>query len=338
MKVKIVLIIAAVLLLSALFLIRRQPAEQSLGGDGEFNVVSTNTTAHAASSPLTDIGKAVDYALPKRAESPADKQDAFRTIFSTPLALYGIVVDQDGQPVGDARVKIGVADKPWDSGSSYERVTGSTGMFEITGVRGAGINVEVAKEGYYAGRESRRLLQSGEMPSRDSPAVWRLYKKGTVETLIHHGPSWTDLPMDETPVEYDFNTKKFVDAGLGQIRAEVRVEGSMHRRFSWSYRLSVPSGGLIPRMHEFDFVAPEQGYAEVLEARIDANAANWMGAFNGDYFIRLPNGSYGRLRFSIARGRDNFSFRIDHAVVNPAGSRNLEYDQKSAPFLGDRAP
>ena len=85
------------------------------------------------------------------------------------------------------------------------------------------------------------------------------------------------------------------------------------------------------RTHEFDFVAPEQGYVEILEHRIDAADSDWSGAFNGDYFIRLPNGMFGRVEFSLRRGRDSFSFRIDHAAINSTGSRNLEYDSKSVP-------
>jgi len=159
-----------------------------------------------------------------------------------------------------------------------------------------------------------------------------------LEALNHRDHTRTDLPMDGTPVEYNFNTGKFVGAGQGQLRAEVKVEGSMQQRFSWWYRISVPSGGLARRTHEFDFVAPENGYVEALEGRINATDFSWRGAFNGDYFIRLPNGTFGRVTFSISSGRDSFIFRIDHAAINPTGSRNLEYDPKSVPFVRATQP
>jgi hypothetical protein len=201
-------------------------------------------------------------------------------------------------------------------------------LFEITGVKGAGIFVGVEKEGYYAGREASRLLQSGEMPTKGAPAIWRLYRSGPLEPLTVQPYKMTEIPLDGTPMEYDFNTGKFVGAGQGQLRAEVKVEGSMQQRFSWWYRISVPSGGLARRTHEFDFVAPEQGYVEVLEGRVNADDKDWRGGVGGDFFLRLPNGEFGRLACSLGRGRDIFDFRIAHVIINPTGGRNLELDPK----------
>jgi len=324
-------IIAVFLLFVALVMFWRRVPERPGRVEAKSKAEPIASKSASANPPPADVGQPVGNQLPERAQPPAEAKNAFQSIFNARLSLYGKVVDQEGQPVAGAHVKIGVADKPWDSGSSYQRTTGPDGLFEITGVKGAGIYAEVEKEGYYAGKESRRILQSGEMPTKDAPAIWILYRKGALESLSHHDHTWTDMPMDGTPVEYDFNTKKFVGAGQGQLRAEVKVEGSMQQRFSWWYRISVPSGGLARRAHEFDFVAPESGYVEVLEGRINATDGDWRGAFNGDYFIRLSNGSFGRVAFSVSRGRDSFSFRIDHAAINPAGRRNLEYDPKSVP-------
>ncbi len=333
MKKRIVGIIAVLLLLVALVMSWRhasdQPERVETKAKSKVELISSKSSP--ANPPPADVGQPVGNQLPERAQPPAEAKRAFLSIFNARLSLYGKVVDQDGQPVAGADVKIGVADKPWDTGSSYQRTTGPDGLFEITGVKGADIFARVEKEGYYAGNESRRLFQSGEMPTKDAPAIWKLYRKGAMEQLNHHDHTWTDLPMDGTPVGYDFKTKKFVSAGQGQLRAEVKVEGSMQQRFSWWYRISVPSGGLVRRAHEFDFVAPESGYVEVLEGRINATDFRWSAAFNGDYFIRLPNGTFGRVEFSVSSGRDSFSFRIDHAAINPSGGRNLEYDPKSVP-------
>jgi len=320
--------VGVLLLLITLVMFWRRAPEQPGPVEKQSRTEPITPESPSAKALPADIGQPVGSQLPERAQPSAEGRRTFQAIFNSSMSLFGKVVDQDGQPVAGARVKIGVADRPRDSGSSHQRTTGPDGLFEITSVKGAGIYAEVEKERYYAGKESRRILQSGEMPTRDSPAVWRLYRKGATESLIRHDHSSTDMPMDGTPLEYDFNTRKFVGAGQGQLRAEVKVEGSMQQRFPWWYRLSVPAGGLVRRTHEFDFVAPGPGYVEVLEGRIDANDTDWKGSFNGDYFVRLPNGLFGRLQFSLSRGRDSFSFRIDHAAINPTGSRNLEYDPK----------
>lgn len=328
MKKRIAWSIAVLLLIMAILLLWRRAPEQPGYAATKSNAEPIASKSSSDSPPPADIGKPVGNQLPERAQPPVEAKRAFQSIFNARLSLYGKVVDQDGQPVAGVRVKIGVADKPWESGSSYERTTGPDGLFEITGVKGGGIYAEVEKEGYYAGKESRRLLQSGEMPTKDAPAIWRLYRSGQLEPLTVQPYKVTDIPLDGMPVEYDFNTGKFVGAGQGQLRAEVKVEGSMQQRFSWWYRISVPTGGLARRTHEFDFVAPEQGYVEVLEGRVNADDKDWRGAFGGDFFVRLPNGKFGRLVCALSRGRDSFTFRFAHVVINPIGGRNLEFDPK----------
>lgn len=258
-------------------------------------------------------------------------QYAIWAIYNARLSLYGKVVDQDERPVAGASVRLTVADKPWDSGTSRQVMTDSDGSFKLTGVRGAGIFAGAEKEGYYSGKDSSRLLQSGELPAKDSPAIFRLHRKGVVENLIHYGPVWSDLPLDATPLEFDFKSRKFLPFGQGQLSAQVKVEGSMQQRFSWWYRLRLPGGGFARRTHEFDFIAPEQGYVETIEGRIDAADVSWRGSFGGDFFVRLPDGTFGRVELFLGSGRDSFSFRIDRAALNPAGSRNLEFDPKVRP-------
>jgi len=330
MKKRIAWIIAVLLVLVALVMFWRRVPDQPERAETKSKSKATPIASKSlpANPPPADVGQPVGGQLPERAQPPANAMSTFRSIFNSPLSLYGKVVDQDERPVAGASVRIGVADKPWDSGSSHQRTTGLDGLFEITGVKGAGVFVGVEKEGYYAGKESRRLLQSGEMPTKDAPAIWKLYRKGQVEPLILQPYIWIVMPLDGTPVGYDFNTGKFVGAGQGQLRVEVKVEDSVQQRFSWWYRISLPSGGLTRRAHEFDFVAPEQGYVETLEGRVNADDKDWRASFGGDFFARLPNGRFARFVCSLGGGKNSFEYRIAYAAINPTGSRGLELDPK----------
>lgn len=235
-------------------------------------------------------------------------------------------------------VKAVAADKPWEEGTEREQATDARGEFAFSGLRGAGAYLEAKKEGYYAGKASRRSLQSGEPASRGTPLVLTLHRQGDIEPLLHQPAAMKEMAIDGTPVEYDFATGRFVAPGAGQLRAEVRVEGSMAQKFSWQYTITLRGGGFAPRRHEFDFIAPVDGYTDVLEGRIEADAANWTGGFGGDFFVKLPDGRFARGELGLSRGRDIFIFRLRALAINPSGSRNLEHDRKYASARRERRP
>lgn len=330
MKKRVAWVVASLFVLTALVMFWRRVQDQPHGAETQSRREAESITSKPSPTnrlPVED-GQPGSNQSPGPAQTPANATSAFWTIFSSPLSLYGKVVDQDERPIAGASVRIGVADKPWDAGSSHQRTTGPDGLFEITGVKGAGVFVGVEKEGFYAGKESRRLVQSGEMPTKDAPAIWKLYRKGQADSLILQPYVWIVMPLDGKPIEYDFNTGAFVGVGQGQLRVEVKVEASEQQRFSWWYRISLVAGGLKQRTHEFDFVAPEQGYTQVLEGRVNEDDNDWRASFGGDFFAQLPNGKFARFVCSLGGGKNSFEYRIAYAAINPTGSRNLELDPK----------
>lgn len=166
-------------------------------------------------------------------------------------------------------------------------------------------------------------------PSKDKPAIFTLRKKTEADPLIVVDRN-VIVAKDGTPVEVSLQTGKPVPVGRGDLKIECWANDQnkdAKRHYDWSFRLSVPGGGLIERRNtDFDFEAPTDGYQAVEEFRMTRLADGWRDNFDKEYFVKLANNSYARLRFRITTGGDHFASITSY--LNPSGSRNLEFDPK----------
>ena len=87
------------------------------------------------------------------------QQQRFLALFDAPISFFGRVVDETGSPVPGAVATMSAADKPWASGSKHEKLSDDGGLFEIDGLRGAELYVEVKRDGYYQTANSRRSFR-----------------------------------------------------------------------------------------------------------------------------------------------------------------------------------
>jgi len=264
-----------------------------------------------------------------------------KAFFDQSISVYGRVVDQFGQSIEAAKVRFGVNDKPWESGSEYFRTSDSEGRFHIKGVKGAAINTEVSKEGYYNGKESRRILNPGELTSKESPAVFVLYKKGVTEPVIYQPVDAMRLPQGVESAVFDFRRGILLKSGegAGQMLVEiVSTPGVEHGRY-WKYTISIKGGGLQKRTHEFAFSAPESGYLETISGEYGGSPAGgkkWRNSFSDEYFALLPDGTKARLKIELGAKRESY-VRISELIYNPnPDSRNLEFDPAKVIKLTDK--
>lgn len=287
---------------------------------------------------------------PASAPAPATPQDkppgpppenvaVFKAFFAQVISIHGRVIDQGGQAIPDAHVRLTVQDKPGENGSEYARASDNEGRFEVSGVTGASVNVEVSKDGYYSGQESRRVFDAGQKNSPDSPAIFVLHKKGEAEPLVHLRSATIGL-KDEGGIAYlDFKRGRLTQAsnGQSQMRIEIVSSPGRQRGRAWGYKIIVPGGGLQKRTHEFAFSAPETGYVETIEGGYDGNRPddpNWRGSFGEHFFAQLSDGSVAR--FQVNLGIKGGSYvEVSQLVYNPnSSSRNLEYDPAKAISTG----
>jgi hypothetical protein len=275
--------------------------------------------------------------------------EALNTIFLRSLVFHGKVVDERGAPVADAKVSYSLMSNPDPNGSNTRGTTisGQDGRFVITS-RGAGIQVDVSKDGYYRVPRSNGVRGSSggfrnyenlgdtdvPMPTEDKPAIFVLHGAGEAVALVHVGQHSISVPKDGTPTEIDLGTGQVVAAGKGQLRVEVWTQNqgmnpNKGEHYDWRCRLTIPGGGVVERKGQFDFEAPESGYRPSFETGMAKTAEGWSDGFERQFFVRLADGRFARLSLEVLTGGDHFIAL--ESFLNPTpGNRNLEFDPTKA--------
>ncbi len=73
--------------------------------------------------------------------------------------------------------------------------------------------------------------------------------------------------------------------------------------------------------------APESGYQESLESFFDKSSYRWSGYSSKKIYLESRNGQlYAGLSLAIYAYHDGRGYIRINGVINPNGSRNLEYD------------
>jgi hypothetical protein len=153
--------------------------------------------------------------------------------------------------------------------------------------------------------------------------MWKLQgAEPMVHTSIQSG-----LACDGTPRKFDPLTGRR-DAGdlvATLTRNPVNIDGG--KRFDWALTLGIEGGGLIPINDLYPNEAPADGYQSSVAINMPSDAKNWTPSVVQSYYI-FDGKNYGRITINIMANYQPppTHFEID-SYVNPAGSRNLEFDQ-----------
>ncbi len=271
--------------------------------------------------------------LPPEVEARLSEADAASVgkileAFNAPIEFYGKVVDERGSPLGDAMIRYSVADQYFGDSTKHTGSSDGAGFFAISGVKGAGMYVEVSKKGYYRIPEKSYAsfgygVQSGRRPpSKENPAMFVLYRKGVAEPLAHVASRQINVLSIGEPLNIDLSTGHL---GRGDLQLESWIGDSSQGRFGWRYRLSIPGGGLVERKEEFIFEAPIEGYQPAVEVNMPADAERWSSDIGKSYFAKLPDGRYARFSINLYPGKRNFVVLDSYVNASP-GKRNLEFD------------
>ena len=266
--------------------------------------------------------------------SPEERQAAVGKAFRTSIAFYGRVLDQHDNPVPNADVKCYVnglrRDPPRELKSDLDE-------YFSKGATGISLGVQASKPGYlsYPGSDTK-VTSSGRfdyavgtnphLPDRSSPVIFRLYKVGPVEPLVHIGEKSFRIARDGSPLTVSVN-------GQGTQRVVMRCwtydlnrpEGQ--HKYDWKFEISIPNGGLQARGDAFVFEAPTQGYVPEdtvdMPASLHSGFGGWDDSAERAYFIRFDDGTFARANLRMRAGGSHF---VEwESFFNPkVGSRNLE--------------
>jgi hypothetical protein len=292
-------------------------------------------SAISGSPPTLNAPPSPNSLDPVATDEAGAQATIWQKLLQTPIDFSGKVVDQEYRPVEHAVVKYWIAEKLGVANATRETHSDRAGMFEINGVRGLGLNIEVSKSGYYTVKESRGTFgyatgTNGNRPNptKDHPALFRLRKAGSPQKLIQF-QRYFILPKDGSTSNVSLGTGELVSndnrTDAIQIQSSVDDQNKNERReFDWHLTLTVPNGGFKDRSDEFDFEAPEGNYQS--SVRIDMPTVvgtKWEREVTREYFVHVSSG-YARISIAyVAGGHNRLLLR---SWYNASGSRNLESD------------
>jgi len=265
----------------------------------------------------------------QRVKESAEAEERANDEWRTPIEFYGKVVDENNQPILGATVVFGINDLSSEGYTEVKKESDTQGLFSLTRVRGKHTSVTVFKDGYYTSALNRRgFTYAGEnenfIPNVGNPVMFHLRRKGQAEPLVVSEGIFS-VSISGKLLEIDLKTGKATASGKGNLIVEfyrTPLDQTKGQIYDWSFKISVPSGGLVLSTNEFDFLAAEGGYEPVEKIETPASLEKqWYGRFNRKYFIRFADGTYGRILVDLMSY--NGSLKIQ-SFINPSGSRYLE--------------
>lgn len=263
------------------------------------------------------------------------QKERFTAAFRAPIAFYGKVVDQNGEPVAQADVKCAANDKPLGGKpSEYLRKADVAGLFSIDGIVGLTLFVTVSKPGYKVipQNDSREVTSSGlfqyglegYQSSKDAPVVFRLHKIGVLEPLVKTGKRNFRIARDGSPLSISTDQQGGHQVILRCWNKE-QERPADQRQYDWRLEVTVPNGGLVNRKDAFEFEAPEDGYfsSDTLEMPASLPQNQWDSFAARSYFIRFEDGTFARAKLEIHAAGDHFVVWESYLNLK-SGSRSLE--------------
>ncbi len=288
-----------------------------------FPIVRTSLTGVSQIAPAVS-GK-FDPSLPQWREWKNRNREDPKWEWKVRIAFYGRVIDQNDQPVPDAKVVV-----RWANGTaSRELFTDSLGCFHLSGVRGKLLLIRsIEKPGYEAAAANRDVFeyaaffdQNYYVPDAANPVVFRMRRKADAEPLIVVSDKYR-IP-DSGTLALDLRTGR---TG-GEDLAIDLLDNSDPTGRRWIARVRAPSGGVQSANVEFPVLAPEKGY--VSEVTIDQDTPQPPGFQSGSlykgarFFVKTGSG-YALVEFRMIAGNRSLYFT---SRLNPnPDSRDLELD------------
>jgi hypothetical protein len=258
--------------------------------------------------------------------------DKFKIAYSAPIVFYGVVYDQDGNPVQSAKVAAKIKNKIAKS-SLYETMTDANGKFSIS-ESGLGLYVSVSKSGYYDVYDDLKLKSSRQgfyygadlgygihKPNKSEPVVFQIRKEGN-PILLEEVRAGSKLPKDGTLTIVKSKVESRVHFNVGCLTQS--KENQPTALFDWECKVSVENGVIQECNDAFDFMAPEEGYSRVAVISMPSSLGdNWSDIVKKYYWIKLENNTYAKVLFKMIAFGDHFCAIEGHHNPTP-GDRNLE--------------
>jgi len=284
-----------------------------------------------------DEAKKMAHSGTDRYLPPPHVTSSFIGAMRSPIEFYGQVIDQNGTPIENASVLIEANNVAWGRGEKHELKSDAKGHFSIKGIHGLSAFIKVSKKDYYPmpvktgqiGSQASFAYGSDlgdgiHRPNSSKPVVFKLYKIGQIEPLIHRKRRSWNISKDgvilRLPLEPRNEKPHYIEVQCWSDDAEKNDV----RHHNWRFKVSVPDGGLLRRYDPLDFEAPLATYTNSEEFNMPSSmpTTDWRDEISADYFVRFNDGIFGRFQIEMSASGSH-QVRLE-AHLNPkVGSRNL---------------
>jgi len=244
--------------------------------------------------------------------------------------FYGKVIDQYGQPV----TGVGIAGELVFNTETYGGVktenytaqTDSEGLFQFTGLNGAGFNVRLSKDGYKMGERGEGYKgPAGSKTNPNDRAILTMWKLRGAEPLISSDIS-SKIPYDGNSSTFDVATGKESPDGDLKVtlsRFPLKIKPGLVHPYDWQFKIEMLHGGLIEEHDPYPYWAPDNSYQPSFQFEISSNSIPWQNQWEQSFYIKTSQGQYGRMHFDISSAFTPARIQMDF-TINPSGSQNLE--------------
>ncbi len=247
--------------------------------------------------------------------------------------FYGKALDQDGSPLSGASVAGELVLNDGTYGGvqvqKHSAVTDGNGLFEFTGIHGAGLGVRVSKEGYEI--EGKNQTYNGPVGGKTTPtdrAIYTLWSTNIHEQLVVGEKSF-EIQPDGKPHVIDLTKGTIAETGSGDLRVWIQFTNQVTRGqlYGWSAGIEAINGGLLEVPHgTVMYVAPTDNYVPSfqLQQQIKGGQSGEIG--DRSFYLKFNNGqTYGRMNINLYAPYGFLHpglIRLSYAI-NPSGSRIL---------------
>lgn len=330
------LFLLAVVLAVALFLYNSKKSEKK-ANEPILNEAGTNGNPSGAglqkqartqqSAKASNIASETPFE--PRSEIPPEKAlNAWSNQVHRPIEFYGKVIDERGGPIEGANIAFMWGQFLPESSFETNTTSDTAGLFSLTNVKGAFLDVRIEKEGYYASKTNQTRFQYWAVagsdpfqPDKNNPKLFLLHKKNSAPELLS-GKLTVRMPIDGTPISVDFFKQSFGAEGPLKMSQVKPLYENWKQANEWSFRMEIPGGGLVEEHEEYPYQAPESGYISPVDFRFRKGESNWLEDFRKQYYFKFGTPPvYGHVVVETDISWSNA--RVTYSL-NPSGSRNLE--------------
>jgi hypothetical protein len=259
-----------------------------------------------------------------------------RNFEAGPIAFYGKVIDQIGNPVPGVLVKLryGKLVGYRDVEHTVTRTSDANGNFNLLGVEGDGVAVEMQLDGYRLSTRKTTFKYSpldmnpAELPTADKPAIFKMWWTGPAVSLVRRSEVGAIITPDKlwwfNPATGEYGTD--VEGGIGFEVKWLKFDPAQNHPLDWQITVRASEGGVLEGDQDRWYTAPDDGYSPMLKFIITEDRAGVQPERAVYYRWGNPE-RYGVCRFNVSNEvRRGTASIFLMCFENPSGSRNLNYE------------